>query len=1012
LTGGSRGCQGGSESEGEGGSGLRLRARGMRDRLLVGPSSRRAWGMTRVSRSVVGGMLVAGLGTVLAVGAAGAAPSPLRVLILSGMNNHDWQRTTPALKTVYEDSGRFAVDVTDNPSSLTAETLAKYDLVTSNWTNFPKEDRVWGETGEHALLDFVRGGKGFALFHAAAASFPTWREYRQLIGAGWVMGTTAHGAIHTFEVTIRDRKHPITHGLGDFSIRDELWHQMGLQSTAHILCTAFSATEMGGSGKDEPVALVTELGKGRCLNLVLGHDAAAMVSPGWRLLMLRGSEWAATGKVTIFAPVDVDIALRAAAGYQRSQSRAPLAAAEMLVQRATVDAALRQQLAAKMAQKLQSETTSDCKAFLLQQLGLIGSAQEVPAAAALIGDPDLAVYALGALQRIPGDVAAAALRRAMTGRKGTALVGAINALGEKRDRSAVAAISGHLTDQDDVVARAAVDALGKIGGASATEALKHFAAEAGRARRAMAADALLTCADGLRVGGDLARARVIYESLSGTGNPEQVRAAAFFGAVACAKGERAALVLGALGGDDRRLQAAAARCIRELADRRLAESVASRLGTLSPPVQALVIGALGESGQIEAAPAVGKAVSSGDPQVRIAAVRAIGRLGGAAAYPILVRALRASASDAEREEVEKALVGVCRRAERGSSALPFGLSDLTAESAATRSSLLRVLGLLGDAKALEVLRAALRNTSGEVRSAAISALAEWPDGAPVADLLAVAGSATEAPERAAALRAIAALAPRSRGKPEATVAALADAIGGATGADEKRALLGALAQIRDPAALTLASACIDDPTVSDEASVTATRIAQSLPVSSKAQIQAAMEKVLKVSQTGQVRTPAKTLLHDLGIPVEVTQSEQLTNVGPNLALGAIATSPDGIDSDGAASGDQAAIDGDPATYWDEVDNQAVYVLRVTLRAPTEVSAIRITGHAQHSYAPKDFGILCDDQVVKTIKDAWYESNQFATAFPPTRCTSLELRITGYWGLSPAIRELEILGPAK
>jgi len=968
--------------------------------------------MTRASRSVLGGVLVAALIAALAVGAAGAAPGPLRVLILSGMNNHDWRQTTPALKAIYEESGRFAVDVSDDPSSLSAEMLAKYDLVASNWTNYPTEDRVWGETAGNALLDFVRGGKGFVTFHAGAACFPTWPEYQRLIGAGWVMGTTAHGAIHTFQVTIRDKEHPITRGLEDLSIRDELWHRMGLQPTAHVLCTAFSATEMGGTGKDEPVALVTEPGKGRCFNLVLGHDAAAMVSPGWRLLMLRGSEWAATGKVTISAPVDVDRALKAAAGYTRTQSRAPLAAVEMLVQRATVDAALCRQLAAKMAEQLWSGATSDCKAFLLQRLGLTGSAQEVPAVVALIGDQNLGVHALGALQRIPGDEAAAALRAAMGGLKGPGLVGAINALGERRDAKAVPAIAGRLTDQDTVVVAAAIDALGKIGGPPASDALKHFATEATPARRAMAADGLLKCADGLRAAGDATRARAIYGSLTMAANPEQVRTAAFLGVVACAKRERATLVLGALAGDDRRLHAAAARCIRELGDKELTKGVASKLGTLSPPVQARVIDALGESGEVEVARAVGKAVSSGDPQVRVAVVRAIGRLGGAAAYPTLVQALRASAPDGERQGIEGALVGVCRRAERASGALPFGLAELSAESEATQSSLLRVLGMLGDAEALEVLRGALKSASGEVRLAAMSALAEWPDGTPLADLLAMARSATDALERTAALRAMAALVPRSREKPEATVGLLADAMAVAPGADEKRALLGALAQIRDPAALTLASASIDDPTVSDEACAAATQIAQSLPASNKAEIQAAMEKVLKVSKTDRVRTPAKKLLHDLGIPVEVTRSEQLTNVGPNLALGATATSPDGLDSDGAASGDQAAIDGDPATYWDEVDNQALYVLKVTFKAPTEVSAIRITGHVQHSYAPKDFEILCGDQVVKTIRDAWYESNQFAVSFPATRCTSLELRITGYYGQSPAIRELEIFGPAK
>ena len=37
----------------------------------------------------------------------------------------------------------------------------------------------------------------------------------------------------------------------------------------------------------------------------------------------------------------------------------------------------------------------------------------------------------------------------------------------------------------------------------------------------------------------------------------------------------------------------------------------------------------------------------------------------------------------------------------------------------------------------------------------------------------------------------------------------------------------------------------------------------------------------------------------------------------NIAPQGMASSPDGLKKDGAAGGDQAAIDGNPDTYWDE-----------------------------------------------------------------------------------------------
>jgi hypothetical protein len=127
----------------------------------------------------------------------------------------------------------------------------------------------------------------------------------------------------------------------------------------------------------------------------------------------------------------------------------------------------------------------------------------------------------------------------------------------------------------------------------------------------------------------------------------------------------------------------------------------------------------------------------------------------------------------------------------------------------------------------------------------------------------------------------------------------------------------------------------------------------------------------------------------------------------NLAVGGFATSPDGIEKDGAAGGDQAAIDGDPKTYWDEADNQKLYRLRVQLRERSTVGCLRILGYAQQQYVPKDFEVRCDDRVVKTVAGAQYQNQWLTVEFPPVACDAVELTISACYGPSPAIRELEI-----
>ncbi len=245
-----------------------------------------------------------GLAVACAAIAQTAGQPPLRALVLTGRHNHNWRETNPVLVNILEEGGRFTVEVTEDPTQLTRETLAGYDVVVSNWCVWPEvEQRPWGKQAEEAFLEFIRGGKGFALFHAASATMHTWPEFQAIIGSTWDLKQTGHGAIHAFEVKITDHDHPIMQGLTDFWITDELWHRTGKQPDIRVLATAFSDAAKGGSGNDEPVVLCTQFGAGRGFNLVLGHDARTMGNPAWRTLMLRGTEWAATGKVTI-APAD------------------------------------------------------------------------------------------------------------------------------------------------------------------------------------------------------------------------------------------------------------------------------------------------------------------------------------------------------------------------------------------------------------------------------------------------------------------------------------------------------------------------------------------------------------------------------------------------------------------------------------------------------------------------------------------------------------------------------------
>ncbi|WP_299554064.1 ThuA domain-containing protein [Seonamhaeicola sp.] len=223
----------------------------------------------------------------------------LRLIVLTGTNNHDWKATTKQLKTMYNESGRFEVHVTESPDTLGYNDFKKFDVVLSNWNPWPENKVDWPDTTKQGLMKYIESGGGFVLFHAASAAFYDWKEFHELIGGTW-FGRTRHGKITDHEVIIDDKDHPITKGLSNFRIKDELWVEMKLQDSVNILASSFSKKDNNGRDMMEPVMFWNLKGTGRCFYNVLGHNVEALENEHWKKIMLRGTEWAATGKVSNF----------------------------------------------------------------------------------------------------------------------------------------------------------------------------------------------------------------------------------------------------------------------------------------------------------------------------------------------------------------------------------------------------------------------------------------------------------------------------------------------------------------------------------------------------------------------------------------------------------------------------------------------------------------------------------------------------------------------------------------
>ncbi|HWQ52196.1 MAG TPA: ThuA domain-containing protein [Bryobacteraceae bacterium] len=105
----------------------------------------------------------------------------------------------------------------------------------------------------------------------------------------------------------RDRKHSIAAGLPAewMHAGDECYDSLrGPAKDFSLVATAWSDPANSGTGEHEPMLLAVRYGKGRIFHTTLGHDVAAMQCVGFIATFQRGTEWAATGKVTQKVPVD------------------------------------------------------------------------------------------------------------------------------------------------------------------------------------------------------------------------------------------------------------------------------------------------------------------------------------------------------------------------------------------------------------------------------------------------------------------------------------------------------------------------------------------------------------------------------------------------------------------------------------------------------------------------------------------------------------------------------------
>jgi hypothetical protein len=262
----------------------------------------------------------------------------LRVLIVDGVNNHDWATATHAITEILTATALFSVEVSTSPPrgappeawNAWHPDFSGYDVVINNFNGGHLDDGIeWPARVQESLEKFVRGGGGLVVYHAANNTFLKWKAYNEMIGLGWrsksfgpglavsdddkivviPKGTglePGHPERMDFQIHVRDTHHPMTAGMPRAWMHpsEQLTHgQHGPAEGLTILTYAHSPV----SNQNEPMDWVRRYGKGRVYTTMLGHtwvgeSTINLDCVGFQTLLARGVQWAATGAVTIPIP--------------------------------------------------------------------------------------------------------------------------------------------------------------------------------------------------------------------------------------------------------------------------------------------------------------------------------------------------------------------------------------------------------------------------------------------------------------------------------------------------------------------------------------------------------------------------------------------------------------------------------------------------------------------------------------------------------------------------------------
>jgi type 1 glutamine amidotransferase len=212
---------------------------------------------------------------------ASSEDAGLRVLIVGGGESHDFDTWFKGADTrTLERDGLARVDYIDDMDSI------MYYLPDADVLYLANNQPIPDTRARQAILDHADEGKGLVLGHAALwYNWADWPEYNQNIVSG---GSRGHDKYGNFEVSITNTDHPVTEGINNFSLKDELYYYKVDENGPGI--EVLAEAKSGESGPF-PSIFVVKHPNTKIVGIALGHDGESHDLEAYQTLLRNAVKW-------------------------------------------------------------------------------------------------------------------------------------------------------------------------------------------------------------------------------------------------------------------------------------------------------------------------------------------------------------------------------------------------------------------------------------------------------------------------------------------------------------------------------------------------------------------------------------------------------------------------------------------------------------------------------------------------------------------------------------------------